>query len=110
LDRGAGRAFALALPFVKGQWRVGENAVRLTGGWSPVNIGAWEQDMKIRIEKAACVGNARCNAVAGDLYPLDDDGYVAIDHIDVPAGKEALAKRGAKACPERIIFVIEDDE
>lgn len=66
--------------------------------------------MRIRIEKAACVGNARCNAVAGDLYPLDDDGYIAIDHIDVPAGKEDIARRGARACPERIIFVIEDDD
>jgi ferredoxin len=64
--------------------------------------------MKIRIEKAACVGNARCAAVAEDLYPLDDDGYIAIDGFVVPEGKELLARRGAKACPERIIFV-EDD-
>jgi ferredoxin len=90
-----------------------ENAVRvlgLTDDGPPVNIAAWEQDMKIRIEKAACVGNARCNAVAGDLYPLDNDGYIAIDHIDVPPSQEELAKRGARACPERIIFAIEDDE
>ena len=80
----------------------------LTDGGSPVNI-TWEQDMKIRIEKAACVGNARCNAVAGDLYPLDDDGYIAIEGFDVPPGQEELARRGAKACPERIIFVIEDE-
>ena len=65
--------------------------------------------MKIRIEKAACVGNARCNAVAGDLYPLDDDGYIATEGFDVPEGQELLAKRGAKACPERIIFVVEDE-
>ena len=64
--------------------------------------------MKIRIEKSACVGNARCAAVAGDLYPLDDDGYIAIDHIDVPAGQEQTARRGARACPERIITVEED--
>jgi ferredoxin len=45
--------------------------------------------MKIRIDKAACVGNARCAAVAGDL----------------PPGMEELAERGARACPERIIII-----
>jgi ferredoxin len=65
--------------------------------------------MKIRINKASCVGNARCAAVAPELFPLDDDGYIAVTEIDVPPAQEALARRGARACPERII-VIEDDE
>jgi ferredoxin len=65
--------------------------------------------MKIRIEKSKCVGNARCAAVAPDLFPLNDDGYIAIEEIDVPPGMEALARRGARACPERIIIVEEQD-
>ena len=65
--------------------------------------------MKIRIEKAECVGNARCQAVAPALYPLDDEGYIDTEGFDVPAGEEKPALNGAKACPERIIFVIEDD-
>lgn len=63
--------------------------------------------MKIRIDKAACVGNARCAAVAEELFPLDENGYIAVDEIDVPPGKEELARRGAKACPERIIVIEE---
>ena len=63
--------------------------------------------MKIRINKAICVGNARCAAVAPDLFPLDDDGYISVEEIDVPAGMEDLARRGAKACPERIIVIEE---
>lgn len=63
--------------------------------------------MKIRIKKAACVGHARCAAVAPDLYILDEGGYIADEEIDVPPGKEALARRGARACPERIITVEE---
>ena len=63
--------------------------------------------MKIRIKKAACVGNARCAAVAQELFPLDDDGYIAVEQIDVPPGEEELARRGARACPERIIVVEE---
>ncbi len=64
--------------------------------------------MKIRIEKSACVGNARCAVVAPELFPLDDNGYINVEQIDVPPGKEQLARRGALACPERIIL-IEDD-
>ena len=63
--------------------------------------------MKIRINKAMCVGNARCAAVAPQLFPLDDDGYISVEEIAVPAGMEELARRGAKACPERIIVIEE---
>jgi ferredoxin len=63
--------------------------------------------MKIRINKAMCVGNARCAAVAPQLFPLDDDGYISGEEIEVPAGMEELARRGAKACPERIIVIEE---
>lgn len=65
--------------------------------------------MKIRINKAACVGNARCWAVSEALFPLDDDGYIEVEEVAVPAGMEALARRGARACPERVIEIVEDD-
>lgn len=64
--------------------------------------------MKIRIHREGCVGHARCNAVAADLYPLDEVGYIATDGFDVPEGMHALARNGAKACPERIIRTIDD--
>jgi ferredoxin len=66
--------------------------------------------MKIRIDKAACVGNARCAAVSEQLFPLDEDGYIAVEEVDVPPGMEQLARRGARACPERIIIIEEDDD
>jgi ferredoxin len=66
--------------------------------------------MKIRVQKSACVGNARCAAVSEVLYKLDDEGYIATDEIVVPEGMELLARRGARACPERIITIIEDDK
>lgn len=65
--------------------------------------------MKIRIDKAKCVGNARCAAIAPNLYPLDEDGYISVEGFDVPPGSEASARRGARACPERIIFVEDDN-
>ncbi len=65
--------------------------------------------MKIRIDRAACTGNARCFAVSGEMFPLNDEGYVDSDGFEIEPGMEQLARRGARACPERIIFVEEDD-
>jgi Ferredoxin len=62
--------------------------------------------MKVVIDRASCVGHARCQAVAPDLYELDDLGYIDSDGFDVPAGMEDEALKGAKACPERIIRTI----
>lgn len=61
--------------------------------------------MKIVIDRQRCVGHARCAAVAPGLYPLDPEGMIASDGFDVPDGEEALAQRGARACPERVIQV-----
>ena len=63
--------------------------------------------MKIRIDKARCVGNARCAAVSEQLFPLDEDGYIAVEEVEVPPGMEEDARRGARACPERIILIEE---
>lgn len=63
--------------------------------------------MKVRIDKDRCVGNARCWAVAPQLYALDEDGYISIAEFEVPSGQEELARRGARACPERVIEIVE---
>lgn len=65
--------------------------------------------MKIRIDKNACVGNARCANVSEELFPLDDDGYISVVEVDVPEGMEQLARRGARSCPERVIHIIDDE-
>lgn len=64
--------------------------------------------MKIKIDKEHCVGNARCAAISEVLYELDEDGYIAVTEVEVPPGMEDLARRGARACPERIIEIIEE--
>lgn len=65
--------------------------------------------MKIRIDRQNCVGNARCAAISEALFPLDDDGYIQVAEVDVPSGMEDLARRGARACPERIIEIVEGE-
>ena len=63
--------------------------------------------MKIHINRAGCVGHARCAAMAPEIFPLDDDGYIAVDEVAPSPDQEAQARRGARACPERIITVDE---
>lgn len=65
--------------------------------------------MKIAIDRPHCVGHARCAAIAPNLFPLDSEGYIASDGFEVPEDAKALAVRGARACPERVIKIVGDD-
>ena len=59
--------------------------------------------MRVTIDTAKCAGHARCNAVAPDVYALDDDGYALPYDGEVPPELEAQAREGAESCPERAI-------
>jgi ferredoxin len=60
--------------------------------------------MRVALEPGRCQGHARCNAVAPDVFDLDDDGFVQVDgSVEVAAGREDSARRGAAACPERAL-------
>ena len=61
--------------------------------------------MKIIARQAACAGHARCMAVAPEVFELDDVGYIAFSEKEVPPGLEAQARRGVRACPERILSI-----
>jgi ferredoxin len=67
--------------------------------------------MKVRVSPDLCCGAQRCTAVAGDVYSLED-GFNALvtateDYV-VPKELEASAVRGARACPEKAIHIIEE--
>ncbi len=59
--------------------------------------------MKILVNHAKCQGHARCAAIAPELFKLDESGYILPGDIDVPAGAEEAAKKGARNCPERAL-------
>ena len=65
--------------------------------------------MKIIADKTRCAGHARCAAVAGHLFELDGNGYIAFQEKVVPLGAEELAKRGVRACPERALKIAASD-
>lgn len=65
--------------------------------------------MRAKIDGEICSGHGRCAKYAPNVYELDSDGYNAQrgSTIDVPAGEEANAQRGARSCPERAIAIEE---
>jgi ferredoxin len=56
-----------------------------------------------------CTGHARCAAMAGEFYDVDDDGYALHrgETVDVPPELEKAAAYGAQVCPERAIQLSE---
>lgn len=64
--------------------------------------------MKVQVDKTLCSGHARCIVYGADVYQLDDLGYNATDVTDVPPALHEQARRGAAACPEGALTVIED--
>ena len=64
--------------------------------------------MKIRVDAERCQGHARCLAEGPDVYVLDDEGYNSTDVDHVPPHLEEQARRGALACPEMALTIIED--
>lgn len=56
--------------------------------------------MRLSVNKSACAGHALCNAVAEELFPLDDDGYFALEPREVAAADEQRARDGVASCPE----------
>ena len=59
--------------------------------------------MKVSIDLDKCCGHARCNAVDGELFQLDDSGYALHADIDIPPGAEGKARQAVGECPERAI-------
>jgi ferredoxin len=58
--------------------------------------------MRVEVDPNICEGHGQCNAVAPEIYDLDEDGYCLIRNPDVPPELEAAAT----ACPVQAISII----
>jgi ferredoxin len=65
--------------------------------------------MKVVVDTNKCSGHARCAATAPEFYELNSDGYIGFAEKEVTAGMETFARRGARACPERAITIVEKE-
>jgi ferredoxin len=66
-----------------------------------------EACMRIGLARDVCEAHGQCSIVDLDLFPLDDDGFSAVEpDQQVAAGEEAAAQRGVDACPVRALKVL----
>lgn len=64
-----------------------------------------EGPVRITVDAERCVGHARCAVVAPQIYKLNDEGYNNTPETVVDGSLAALARRGARSCPEGVITV-----
>lgn len=60
--------------------------------------------IEVRVDRDLCQGHGRCNAVAADLFPLDEQGY-ATPVSSVAADRRGEVEEAVRACPERALRI-----
>ena len=61
--------------------------------------------MRVEVDPNICEGHGQCNAVAPEVYDLDDGGYCLIRNPQVAPDLESQAEGGALTCPVQAITV-----
>jgi ferredoxin len=61
------------------------------------------------VDRTICSGQARCESIAPEVFVLNDEGYNDTDDQQVSEAHLTAACRGALACPERAIILIDDN-
>lgn len=61
--------------------------------------------MRVEVNPNICEGHGQCNAVAPEIYDLDEGGYCLINNPEVPPDLESQAEQGALACPVQAITI-----
>jgi ferredoxin len=60
--------------------------------------------MRVHVSRD-CGAHGQCNWINPQLFPLDDDGYSAVEDALVPDGAQEDARRAVAACPAGAISI-----
>ena len=64
--------------------------------------------MRVRLDRAKCVGHGRCYVLAPDVFEDDERGHCVVRKEKVPKEFEEQARRGEQNCPEGAISLVLD--
>ena len=64
--------------------------------------------MKIKVDFDLCESNALCEAMAPEVFELDDDDYLVIKTDQTTPENIEDVKRAVAACPRAAITLVED--
>lgn len=63
--------------------------------------------MKVKVDFDLCESNALCEALAPEVFELDDDDYLMIKQEDVTDENRANVEKAIAACPRSAISMVE---
>jgi ferredoxin len=66
--------------------------------------------MKIKVDFDLCESNAMCEALAPDVFELDDDDFLQLNTDEVTDDNEQRVRQAVAACPRAAISLVEDSE
>lgn len=64
--------------------------------------------MRVSVQRGKCAGHALCQAVSRELFPLDDEGYSALQDTLVRPDDEHAVREAVQACPEEALTIDAD--
>jgi ferredoxin len=64
--------------------------------------------MRVRLDRAKCVGHGRCYVLAPDVFEDDERGHCVVRTEKLPKELEEQARRGEQNCPEAAISLVLD--
>ena len=59
--------------------------------------------MRVRVDRAKCVGHGRCYVLAPEVFQDDERGHCVVPREEVPRALEGQARLGEENCPEHAI-------
>lgn len=64
--------------------------------------------MKVKVDFDLCESNALCEALAPEVFELDDDDYLQIKKEEIGEEDVEAVRRAVAACPRAAISLVED--
>ena len=66
--------------------------------------------MKVKVDFDLCESNAMCEALAPEVFELDDDDFLVVKKEEVGEGDLDAVRRAAASCPRAAIALVDGPE
>jgi ferredoxin len=63
---------------------------------------------KVQVDYDLCESNAMCEALAPDVFRIDDDDYLQVDDPTVTDENRDRVEKAVAACPKSALSIVED--
>jgi ferredoxin len=64
--------------------------------------------LKIKVDFDLCESNAMCEALAPDVFELDDNDYLVVNTDEVTDENEQRVRQAVASCPRAAISLVEE--